>query len=219
MPFLDLLTRLPKSRRNITARASAKTPELVARSMQFGFDYFDGSRDHGYGGYRYDGRWVPVAADIVAHYRLKPGQRVLDVGCAKGFLVKDLLGACPGLEVVGLDISEYALTHAEPEAAGRLVRGSCDALPFPDGGFDLVIGLDVIHNLDRAGVIRSLKEFDRVSRGPSYIRVDSYQSPEERAVFVDWVLTAKFHDYPRGWEAVFAEAGFRGDWTWTIIAA
>lgn len=219
MAFLNLLTKLPKSRRNITARATAKSPELVARSMEFGFDYFDGSRDYGYGGYRYDGRWVPVAADIVAHYGLRPSQRVLDVGCAKGFLVKDLLGACPGLDVVGLDISHYALTHAEAEARGRLVRGSCDALPFPDKSFDLVIGLDVIHNLDRAGVIRSLREFDRVSRGPSYIRVDSYHSPEERAVFVDWVLTAKFHDYPQGWEAVFAEAGFRGDWTWTIIAA
>jgi SAM-dependent methyltransferase len=219
MAKLDLLGRLPRTRRNITARATAKSPELVARAMQFEFDYFDGSRDYGYGGYRYDGRWVPVAADIVAHYGLKPGQRVLDVGCAKGFLVKDLLGACPGLEVWGLDISHYALSHAEPEASGRLVRGSCDALPFAAGSFDLVIGLDVIHNLDRAGVVRALREFGRVGRGRSYIRVDSYRTPEERAVFVEWVLTAKFHDYPEGWEAVFAEAGFRGDWTWTIIAA
>jgi SAM-dependent methyltransferase len=219
MAKLDLLGRLPKTRRNIAARATAKSPELVARAMQFGFDYFDGARDCGYGGYRYDGRWVPVAQDIVAHYRLVPGQRVLDVGCAKGFLVKDLLGACPGLEVWGLDISHYALSHAEPEAGGRLVRGSCDALPFADASFDLVIGLDVIHNLDRAGVVRSLREIERVGRGRSYIRVDSYRTPEERAVFVDWVLTARFHDYPEGWQAVFAEAGFRGDWTWTIIAA
>jgi len=187
--------------------------------MEFGFDYFDGSRDTGYGGYRYDGRWVPVAGDIVAHYGLKAGQRVLDVGCAKGFLVKDLVSACPGLEVWGLDISQYALTHAEPAVTGRLVRGSCDALPFGDGCFDLVIGLDVIHNLDRAGVLRSLKEFERVGRGRSYIRVDSYRTAQERSVFVDWVLTAKFHDYPDGWEAVFREAGYNGDWTWTIIEA
>jgi SAM-dependent methyltransferase len=219
MPKLDLLSKLPKSRRNIAARSTAKSPDLVARSMRFGFDYFDGSRDCGYGGYRYDGRWVPVAADIVAYYGLKLGQRVLDVGCAKGFLVKDLLKACPGLEVWGLDISTYALQHAEVEARGRVVCGTCDALPFTDGSFDLIIGLDVIHNLDRVGVIRSLREFERVGRGCSYVRVDSYRTPEERAIFVDWVLTAKFHDYPEGWEAVFAEAGFRGDWTWTIIAA
>jgi SAM-dependent methyltransferase len=219
MPKLDLLSKLPKSRRNITARVIAKSPDLVARSMQFGFDYFDGPRDYGYGGYRYDGRWAPVAADIVGHYRLKSGQRVLDVGCAKGFLVKDLLDACPGLEVWGLDISHYALGHAEARARNRLVLGSCDALPFHDESFDLVIGLDVIHNLDRTGVIRSLKEFERVGKGRSYIRVDSYRTPQEQAVFIEWMLTAKFHDYPEGWEAVFAEAGFRGDWTWTIITA
>ncbi len=187
--------------------------------MQFGLDYFDGSREQGYGGYHYDGRWVPVAADIVAHYSLKAGQRVLDVGCAKGFLMKDLQALCPGLEVWGLDISTYALQHAVIEAQGRMVRGTCDALPFTDASFDLIIGLDVIHNLDRAGVIRSLREFERVGRGRSYIRVDSYGTPEERAVFLDWVLTAKFHDYPAAWETVFAEAGFRGDWTWTIIRA
>src|SRR5476651_178616 len=93
MAKLDLLTKLPRSRRNADARKMAKSPEIVARSTQFGFDYFDGSRDYGYGGYRYDGRWVPVAADIVTHYNLQPGQRVLDVGCAKGFLVKDLTTA------------------------------------------------------------------------------------------------------------------------------
>ena len=42
-------------------------------------------RKYGYGGYRYDGRWVPVAEDMVKHFDLKPGDRVLDVGCAKGF--------------------------------------------------------------------------------------------------------------------------------------
>jgi len=187
--------------------------------MLFGFDYFDGSRDTGYGGYRYDGRWVPVARDIVDHYGLEPGSRVLDVGCAKGFLMKDLANVCPGLEVWGLDISHYALTHAQPEVQGRLVRGSCDNLPFAAGSFDFVIGLDVIHNLDRAGVVRSLKEIERVGRGRSYIRVDSYRTPEERSAFLDWVLTAKFHDYPDGWEAIFREAGYNGDWTWTIIAA
>ena len=74
MPKLDLLGRLPRTRRNIAARATAKSPELVARAMRFEFDYFDGSRDYGYGGYRYDGRWGPVAQDIVAHYGLRAGQ-------------------------------------------------------------------------------------------------------------------------------------------------
>jgi cyclopropane fatty-acyl-phospholipid synthase-like methyltransferase len=91
MPELDLLRSLPRAKRNIQARQTAKTAELIALSRQYGRDYFDGARDVGYGGYRYDGRWQPVAKDIIAQYGLKPGDKVLDVGCATGFLVKDLL--------------------------------------------------------------------------------------------------------------------------------
>jgi hypothetical protein len=42
------------------------------------------SRDTGYGGYRYDGRWLPIAEDMIAHFGLRPGDRVLDVGAGKG---------------------------------------------------------------------------------------------------------------------------------------
>jgi len=144
--------------------------------------------------------------------------QVLDVGCAKGFLVKDLLDACPGLEVFGLDISEYALKHCPPEVAERLHLGNCEALPFPDESFDLMLALDVIHNQKRDGVIRALREIGRVGKGRSFVRVGSYHTSGRKAVFEDWVLPAEFHDYPDGWLSLFEEAGYQGDWAWTIIS-
>ena len=111
MAEVNLLRALPRSKRNIAQRGAAKSPEVIAESRRFGQMYFDGPRDYGYGGYRYDGRWLPVARDMVEHFGLKPGMRVLDVGCAKGFLVRDLMTACPGLEVFGLDISHYAMMN------------------------------------------------------------------------------------------------------------
>ncbi len=111
MPHLDLLRALPKTKRNIQKRAEAKDPAVIAIAKQYGEMYWDGPREYGYGGYRDDGRWHPVARDIIAQYGLKPGMRVLDVGCGKGFLVKALIAECPGLEAFGLDISLYAL-HA-----------------------------------------------------------------------------------------------------------
>jgi ubiquinone/menaquinone biosynthesis C-methylase UbiE len=217
MPQVNLLRSLPRIKRNVQARGGAKSPEVIAVSREYGQMYFDGPREYGYGGYRYDGRWVPVARDIVEHFGLWPGQRVLDIGCARGFLVKDLMTACPGLEAFGLDISEYALKTCEKEVVGRLHLGSADRLPFPDGSFDCVVSINTIHNLPRDRVVVALKEIQRLCGGRAYVQVDSYLTPEQKVLFESWVLTAYFHDYPDGWQKVFREAGYTGDYGWTIV--
>lgn len=217
MAEVNLLRALPKGKRNVKARESAKTDEHIRISREYGEMYFDGPREYGYGGYRYDGRWVPVAEDIVEHFGLKAGDRVLDVGCAKGFLVKDLLSVCPGLEAFGLDISEYALMNCEPEVVGRLHLGCADSLPFPDNSFDAVISINTIHNLPRERVVQAAREIERLAPGKGFVQVDSYRTEEEKALFLDWVLTAEFHDYPEGWLQLFEEAGYTGDYYWTIV--
>lgn len=216
---INLLDALPKSKRNVKAREHSKTDEHIRISREYGETYFDGPREYGYGGYRYDGRWVPVARDMVAHFGLKPGMRVLDVGAAKGFLVKDFMIACPGLEAFGLDVSEYALKHCEPEAVGRLHLGSAVSLPFPDDSFDAVISLNTLHNLKKPDLITALQEIMRVTTdGKAYVQVDSYRTEEEREIFLDWVLTAHTHGYPHEWIAIFGEAGYTGDYNWTLIS-
>jgi ubiquinone/menaquinone biosynthesis C-methylase UbiE len=214
---VDLLHSIKRAKRNLQARAEAKDPEVIRISKQYGEMYFDGPRAYGYGGYRYDGRWVGVAKDIIAHFHLQPGQRVLDVGCAKGFLVKDLGDVLPGLDVQGLDVSQYAIAHCHPDVVGRIRLGNAEHLPFPDNHFAGVICLDTIHNLPRARAKKALEEIQRVSGGRAFVKVDSYRTPEQKAVFESWVLTAEFHDYPSGWLKLFDEAGYTGDYAWTII--
>jgi ubiquinone/menaquinone biosynthesis C-methylase UbiE len=214
---VDLLRSLPKTKRNIEKRAEQKDEKVIAISRQFGYDYWDGDRKYGYGGYRYDGRWRAVARDMIEHFGLKPGMRVLDVGCGKGFLVKDLMLECPGLEAFGLDISGYALMHCEREVIGRLHLGDAVSLPFPDGSFDCVISLNTIHNLERADAVIAMREIQRLSGGRAFVQVDSYRTPAEREIAVSWIITARFHDYPEGWLKVYAEAGYTGDYYWTII--
>ena len=215
MPEVNLLRSLPKSARNITARETAKTAERIRTASEFGRDYFDGPREYGYGGYRYDGRWKPVARDIVAHFGLKPGDRVLDIGCAKGFLVKDLLSI--GIDAYGVDVSEYALRNCEPEVVGRLHLGNAERLPFPEGSFSAALAINSLHNLPRSQCRTALAEMERIAFGMGFVQVDSYRTPEEKVMFERWVLTAKCHDYPDGWLQLFREAGYSGDWFWTII--
>ena len=217
MAEVDLLRALPHAKRNIQKRKDAKDPAVVAISKQYGEMYFDGPREYGYGGYRYDGRWLPVARDIIDHFGLKPGMRVLDVGCAKGFLVKDLMLACPGLEAFGLDISYYAIMHGEPEVIGRLHLGTAEKLVFPDHSFDCVLCLNTVHNFPRPRAIKVMQEIERVSGGHAFVQVDSYHTPEQKEIFESWVLTAEFYDYPQGWIELFEEAGYTGDYYWTII--
>ncbi len=218
MREINLLAKLPRGKkRDVNARASAKSDEIIRISREYGFHYFDGPREYGYGGYRYDGRWVPIAEDMVKHFDLRPGDRVLDVGCAKGFLVKDFMKACPGLEAFGLDISRYALMNCEPEVVGRLHLGNAMELPFPDNSFKAAISINTVHNLDRDKCIIALKELQRVSGGSAYVQVDSYRTPGQKQLFLNWVLTAHYHEYPDGWIRTFQEAGYTGDYYWTIV--
>lgn len=216
MSEVNLLARYPRAKRNVKARLDNKE-ENRAVTMKFGKEYFDGTREQGYGGYRYDGRWVPIAEDIVRHFSLKLGDRVLDVGCGKGFLVKDLMKACPGLEAFGLDISEYAVMNCEPEVIGRVHVGNATHLPFPDNSFQAVLSINTIHNLDRAGCVEALQEMERIAPGKGYVQVDAYRNPEEEQVFLDWVLTARTHGTPQFWVDLLREAGYVGDYYWTIL--
>lgn len=212
--YVDLLTSLPKSKRDVKARAAAKTSENVALAKKFDKEYFDGDRSTGYGGYKYDGRWQQVAKDIIEFFKLPKYSRILDVGCAKGFLVKDLIAEKQ--DAYGIDISRYALQNCLAEVEHRLYLGSADDIRFSDKHFDLVISINTIHNLSPERTIKALKEIERVSRN-AYIVVDSYNVPGEKQLFESWQLTAETHGYPDEWKALFKQAGYTGWFSWNIM--
>ena len=218
MRKINLLAKLPRGKRNVCARAEAKTEQIIAISREYGQLYFDGPRTYGYGGYRYDGRWIPVAEDMVKHFGLKPGDRVLDVGCAKGFLVKDLLKVCPGLEAIWPRYFRIRADEMRARGDRPLAPRQRHQVAVPGQQLqDAVISLNTVHNLERSELIMALREIERLAPGRGFVQVDSYRTPEQKALFEEWVLTAKFHDYPDGWISLFKEAGYTGDYYWTII--
>lgn len=187
----------------------AECAEVAGR---FGADYWDGDRRYGYGGYRYDGRWRPVAEKIAAHYGLKPGDRLLDVGCGKGYLLYELTQAVPGLIVAGLDVSAYAVEHAKEEVRPFLRTGDCRRLPYADASFDVAVSLGTLHNLPVEGVFTALAEMQRVCPGErKYFMVESFRDEREKANLLYWQLTCQSFHGPESWAWIAGQAGYKGD--------
>jgi ubiquinone/menaquinone biosynthesis C-methylase UbiE len=131
--------------------------------------------------------------------------------------MRDLMEVVPGLEVWGLEISQYAIEHCHDEARGRIVRGTAQTLPFASGSFAAALCINVIHNLELDACVAAVREIERVAPGRSYIQVDAYRNEEERDVFLDWVLTADTFGNPEMWKKLFRRANYTGDYYWTIL--
>ena len=213
---INLLNSQPKTVRDYDKRAREKTDEDRRIAKQFGQEFFDGPRSQGYGGYRYDGRWKDVARRMAEHYRLPRNAAILDVGCAKGFLLHDFRELYPECTVAGVDVSAYAIDHAMPSVKPFLKVASAEKLPYPDKSFDLVISINSIHNLPPERCKQALREMQRVSRGNSYVTIDAWRNEQERQNLLKWILTAETYMHVADWKKVFQEAGYTGDYYWFI---
>ena len=209
---IDLMRLYPKPK-NRMAERPAITDEDRRISRLFDFDYFDGDRRHGYGGFSYHPRFWTETVDLITnHYGLPDDCSILDVGCAKGFMLKDFSIRLPNAQLAGIDVSPYAIEHAEQDIQPFLQIASADALPFDDGSFDLVISINTIHNLDREGCLRAFKEVERVGRGKAFVMVDGWKNEEERELLQRWVLTARTILSAEEWISLMDEAGYTGDY-------
>lgn len=219
MSYIDFVSDLHKStKRDYVARViSDDKAECSTVAKKYGYDYWDGDRKYGYGGYYYDGRWRSVAEKIAKHYKLQAGQRVLDVGCGKAFLLYELAQVVPGLEVVGIDISEYGIQNSKEEVRECLQIAEAQNLPFEDDSFDLVISLTTLHNLKIFDLKKAVQEIERVSRGNSYIMVESFRNDKEEVNMLYWQLTCASYYSVEEWEWLYKEWGYTGDYSFIFF--
>jgi SAM-dependent methyltransferase len=218
MAYIDFLSAVHKSTiRDYLARVNEpEYPKAKAAILakKWDVEYWDGDRRICYGGYRYmPGRWTPVAQAMINHYDIKPGDKILDIGCGKGFQLYEISLLVPGVEIYGIDISSYAIENAKEEVKDRLQVGNANHLPFPDNYFDLVFSITTLHNLHNYDLDKALCEMERVGKDNKYLCVESYRTEEEKANLLYWQVTCEAFCTPEEWEWWFRKTGYTGDYS------
>ena len=211
--LLNIVTPLHKrTERDYVGRMTDEKITCMKIALQYGEDFWDGDRRYGYGGYQYDGRWAVVAEKLIAAYELPETARILDVGCGKGFLLFELKKLLPEADIVGFDISEYALANAKEDIRDRLfVHRAQQSYPFGDRSFDLVISLTTLHNLKIFELKTALQEIERVGI-KKYLTVEGYRNAAELFNLECWALTCASFYTPEEWVWLFEEYGYSGDY-------
>tara|TARA_B110000116_G_C16566861_1_gene460071 strand:+ start:94 stop:771 length:678 start_codon:yes stop_codon:yes gene_type:complete len=214
---INLLENYPHTQRDISGRLICKTKEDQKIACQFGKEFFDGSRNHGYGGFYYNARfWKNVVPAFQQHWNLINGDSVLDIGCAKGFMIYDMQLLIQGLQVSGIDISEYAIDNAKEEVKNFCKVANATDLPFADKSIDVSISITTLHNLEEKELVRALLEIERVTKRGSFITLDAYRNNEEKDRMEAWNLTAKTVMHVDSWREFFKDVGYTGDYYWFI---
>ena len=192
---IDLLTKYPKTKRDPSQRAEAKTEEHHRIARLFEKDFFDGDRSTGYGGYRYMPQYFKgVVSAFISHYTLQ----------------------VPDIYVRGIDVSQWATSQGHPKVKDKLsVANAKDLSMFNDNEFDLVVSINTIHNLNKSDCILALKELERVGKN-CFLTVDAWDTNEEEKRMRDWNLTAQTMMSVKDWKIFFTSNDYTGDYFWFI---
>ena len=128
-------------------------------------------------------------------------------------LTNEMKKQMPELNVLGIDPSEYAITHTVKEIEPDLQVGRAQDLGrFGDNEFDLVISLNAIHNLYIYDLVDAVKNIERIGR-QKYIVVESYRTEEERVNMLYWQLTCECFFKVEEWEWIYKQCGYTGDYS------
>ncbi len=185
----------------------------MIEAKKYSFNYWDGDRKYGYGGYKYiPNRWKPMAKKLILDYNLNENSKILDVGCGKGFLLLEIKKLLPRISIVGFDISEYAINNMPDELKTNcFVYDAKNQFEFKDKEFNLVISINTIHNLKLYDLKNTIKEIERVGE-KQYLATESFRNEKELFNLQCWALTCEsFFDHDT-WIKIFEECKYTGDY-------
>ena len=183
MKELNLLKDYPSSNKPRIANANIRTLKHRLLAVQRSRDFFDGKRECGYGGFKYDGRWLPILKQICEKFNLSEGSKFLHINSEKGFVLKDLKKINKKISVYGTETSQYAIQKTCESIRKYVVKAEPKELPFENKFFDFVLAIGVVYCENLKNAIDVLNEIKRVSNGQSFITLATYSNKEDYQLF------------------------------------
>ena len=191
----------------------SKKRDITNRIIAWGLDkeYYDGKRINGYGGYKYDARWKKILPRIIKRYKLTKKSKVLDLGCKKGFFMKDLKDLVPGIKIYGIEDHQYAIKKAHPDVKKNIKFSEYYNLPFKNKEIDFIFAFNSIYTHNLRNTVNSLKEMQRVGK-KNYVVVASYENEKEKNAFLNWTVIGTTILSKKEWLKLFRFIGYKGDY-------
>ena len=211
--LVNFVSKLHKAtKRNYLDRMINQKVHCMKKARKFEYDYWDGDRKYGYGGYKYiPGRWKPVAKQMIKKYKLTNNSKVLDVGCGKGYILYEMKKILPNLKICGFDVTKYGIKNSKPEIKKNLfIHNAKNKFPFKNKSFDLVISLACLHNLKVYDLKKSITEIQRVGK-KAYVMVEGYRNEQELFNLQCWALTAETFFDDKEWRWIFKQCKYEGN--------
>tara|TARA_B100001540_G_scaffold314816_1_gene340579 strand:- start:2182 stop:2844 length:663 start_codon:yes stop_codon:yes gene_type:complete len=214
MKKIKIITTLhTKTKRNYLQRMMDNKIHCMKVAKKYGFDYWDGKRRYGYGGYKYIAdRWKSVALKLIKLYKLTNKSKILDVGCGKGFLLYEIKQILPKINITGIDISSYGLKKSKKEITKYLFKKDIrKSLNFKSNQFDLVFSINTLHNLEINHLFKAIMEIQRVGKN-QFICAESYKNEKQLFNLQCWALTCESFFSEKEWIWILKNSGYTGNY-------
>ena len=190
----------------------SRTIKKKILANDFSYEYYDGDRENGYGGFKYDGRWKKFLIKIIKRYKLNKNSRVLDISAKKGFFMHDLTLLVPGIKVYGVEDHRYPIITSMKSVKGNIkfLKTYCD-IDYKKDFFDFVHAHNAIYRYSFKDLIKIIKIISKISK-KAHITIPSYSNNLDRVKFLDWSLHGGVLLKKKEWRELFKNLGYKGDY-------
>ncbi len=180
--------------------------------LKYNKSYFDDKTlGIGYGGYKNDGRFKSTAKKFIRFFKLKKESNVLEIGCAKGYLLDEFCRK--GINSYGIDISTYAVSKNRKMVKKKVKIFNVEkGIPYNKRFFDLVISKDTLPLIKRSKIKNVIKEINRVVKNKKniFLQIQGVSNKKRAYLMSKWDPTHHSCLTSKEWFKKLRSYGYRG---------